>query len=86
MSLHQDRDERDLSAPIVSVSLGLPAVFLWGGLKRKDPTRRIPLVHGDVLVWGGPDRLRYHGVLPLKAGHHAALGDQRINLTFRQAG
>jgi alkylated DNA repair protein (DNA oxidative demethylase) len=84
--LHQDRDERDLSAPIVSVSLGLPAVFLWGGLKRKDPTRRIPLVHGDVLVWGGPDRLRYHGVLPLKAGHHAALGDQRINLTFRQAG
>ena len=86
MSLHQDRDERDLSAPIVSVSLGLPAVFLWGGLKRKDPTRRISLVHGDVLVWGGPDRLRYHGVLPLKAGHHAALGDQRINLTFRQAG
>lgn len=86
MSLHQDRDERDLNAPIVSVSLGLPAVFLWGGLKRKDPTRRIPLVHGDVLVWGGPDRLRYHGVLPLKAGHHAALGDQRINLTFRQAG
>jgi alkylated DNA repair protein (DNA oxidative demethylase) len=85
LSLHQDRDERDLSAPIVSVSLGLPAVFLWGGLKRKDPTRRIPLVHGDVLVWGGPDRLRYHGVLPLKAGHHAALGDQRINLTFRKA-
>jgi alkylated DNA repair protein (DNA oxidative demethylase) len=86
LSLHQDRDERDLSAPIVSVSLGLPAVFLWGGLKRKDPTRRIPLVHGDVLVWGGPDRLRYHGVLPLKAGQHALLGEQRINLTFRKAG
>ena len=86
LSLHQDRDERDLAAPIVSVSLGLPAVFLWGGLKRKDPTRRIPLVHGDVLVWGGPDRLRYHGVLPLKAGQHALLGEQRINLTFRRAG
>jgi DNA oxidative demethylase len=86
MSLHQDRDERALSAPIVSVSLGLPAVFLWGGLKRQDPTRRLPLAHGDVLVWGGPDRLRYHGVLPLKAGHPAALADQRINLTFRQAG
>lgn len=86
MSLHQDRDERDLTAPIVSVSLGLPAVFLFGGLKRKDPTCRIPLVHGDVLVWGGPDRLRYHGVLPLQAGQHALLGEQRINLTFRQAG
>ena len=86
MSLHQDRDERDLAAPIVSVSLGLPTAFRWGGLKRQDPARRIPLVHGDVLVWGGPDRLRYHGVLPLEAGHHAALGNQRINLTFRQAG
>ena len=86
LSLHQDRDERDQTAPIVSVSLGLPAVFLWGGLKRKDPTRRIPLVHGDVLVWSGPDRLRYHGVLPLKAGQHVLLGEQRINLTFRKAG
>jgi alkylated DNA repair protein (DNA oxidative demethylase) len=85
MSLHQDRDERDLEAPIVSVSLGLPAVFLFGGLKRKDPTRRIPLEYGDVLVWGGPDQLRYHGVLPLKTGHHAELGRQRLNLTFRQA-
>ncbi len=72
-----------MSAPIVSVSLGLPAVFLWGGLKRKDPTRRIPWVHGDVLAWGGPDRLRYHGVLPLKTGQHPLLGEQRINLTFR---
>ena len=86
MSLHQDRDERDLTAPIVSVSLGLPAVFLWGGLKRKDPARRLPLAHGDVLVWGGPDRLRYHGVLPLEAGQHPLLGEQRINLTFRKAG
>lgn len=86
LSLHQDRDERDLTAPIVSVSLGLPAVFLWGGLKRRDPARRLPLAHGDVLVWGGPDRLRYHGVLPLEASQHALLGEQRINLTFRQAG
>jgi alkylated DNA repair protein (DNA oxidative demethylase) len=86
LSLHQDRDEHDLSAPIVSVSLGLPAVFLWGGLKRKDPARRLPLAHGDVLAWGGPDRLRYHGVLPLKTGQHPLLGEQRINLTFRQAG
>lgn len=75
-----------MTAPIVSVSIGLPAVFLWGGLKRKDPTRHIPLVHGDGLVWGGPDWLRYHGVRPLKVGHHALLGEQRINLTFRQAG
>ena len=85
LSLHQDRDERDLTAPIVSVSLGLPAMFRWGDLKRKDPTRRLPLAQGDVLVWGGPDRLRYHGVLPLKAGQHVLLGAQRINLTFRQA-
>ena len=84
--MHQDRDERDLSAPIGSVSLGLPVMFLWGGLKRKDPTHCIALVHGDVLVWGGPDRLRYHGVLPLQAGQHALLGEQRINLTFRRAG
>jgi len=86
LSLHQDRDERDLTAPIVSVSLGLPAVFLFGGLKRKDSTCRLPLAHGDVLVWGGPDRLRYHGVLPLKAGQHPLLGEQRINLTFRKTG
>jgi alkylated DNA repair protein (DNA oxidative demethylase) len=86
MSLHQDRDERDRTAPIVSVSLGLPAVFLFGGLKRKDLTCRLPLAHGDVLVWGGPDRLRYHGILPLQAGSHPALGAQRIHLTFRQAG
>lgn len=86
MALHQDRDERDLRAPIVSVSLGLPVVFLLGGLQRADKTRRIPLVHGDVLVWGGVDRLRFHGVQPLKEGNHPLLGQQRINLTFRQAG
>ena len=85
MSLHQDRDERDRTASIVSVSLGLPAVFLWGGLKRKDPARR-PLAHGDGLVWGGPDRLRDHGVRPLKPGQHPLLGAQWIHLTFRQAG
>jgi DNA oxidative demethylase len=86
LSLHQDRNERDFSAPIVSVSLGLPAVFLFGGLRRADTPRRVPLAHGDVVVWGGPARLRYHGVLPLEAGHHPLLGGCRINLTFRRAG
>ncbi|EWS52873.1 Alpha-ketoglutarate-dependent dioxygenase AlkB [Methylibium sp. T29] len=86
LSLHQDRNERDFSAPIVSVSLGLPAVFLFGGGRRSDPTTRVPLVHGDVAVWGGPSRLRYHGVLALKDGEHAATGNCRINLTFRRAG
>jgi DNA oxidative demethylase len=70
LSLHQDRNERDFSAPIVSVSLGLPAVFLFGGLRRADAPRRVPVAHGDVVVWGGPARLRYHGVRPLEAGHH----------------
>ena len=86
LSLHQDRNERDLSAPIVSLSLGLPAVFLLGGPRRADPPRRVPLAHGDVVVWGGPARLRYHGVLPLEAGQHPLLGGCRINLTFRRAG
>jgi DNA oxidative demethylase len=86
LSLHQDKDERDFAAPIVSVSLGLPAVFLFGGLKRSDKAQRISLTHGDVVVWGGPARLHYHGVLPLKPGEHALLGGQRINLTFRKAG
>jgi alkylated DNA repair protein (DNA oxidative demethylase) len=85
LSLHQDKDERDLSAPIVSVSLGLPAVFLLGGLRRADPKCRVPLSHGDVVVWGGPARLRYHGVLPLEPGHHPLTGGHRINLTFRRA-
>lgn len=85
LSLHQDKDEADLEAPIVSVSLGLPAVFLFGGLKRSVPTQRIPLTHGDVIVWGGPARLRYHAVLPIKDGLHPGTGDCRINLTFRKA-
>jgi alkylated DNA repair protein (DNA oxidative demethylase) len=86
MSLHQDKNEQDFSQPIVSVSLGLPAIFQLGGLERANKTLKIPLDHGDVVVWGGEARLRYHGVLPLKANHHPALGDYRINLTFRKAG
>lgn len=86
LSLHQDRDERDFSAPIVSVSLGMSATFLFGGLRRSERTARVPLHHGDVVVWGGPDRLRYHGILPLKGPAHPLLGEQRINLTFRKAG
>jgi alkylated DNA repair protein (DNA oxidative demethylase) len=86
LSLHQDKDERDYAAPIVSVSLGMPAVFLFGGLARGDKPARIPLAHGDVVIWGGPDRLRYHGVLPLADRPHPLLGSRRINLTFRKAG
>jgi alkylated DNA repair protein (DNA oxidative demethylase) len=85
LSLHQDKDERDFRAPIVSVSLGVPAVFLFGGLNRADKTKRVPVKHGDVIVWGGPARLRYHGVLPLKEGWHSLLGIHRVNLTFRKA-
>jgi DNA oxidative demethylase len=85
LTLHQDKDEKDFSAPIVSVSLGLSAVFLFGGNARKDKQRRIPLQHGDVVVWGGPARLFHHGVLPLRDGHHPVLGRQRVNLTFRRA-
>jgi DNA oxidative demethylase len=86
LSLHQDRNERDFEAPIVSVSLGLPATFLFGGESRADRPRRFPLSHGDVVVWGGPARLRYHGVLPLEEGDHPLLGACRINLTLRKAG
>ena len=85
LSLHQDKNERRLDAPIVSVSLGLPVTFLFGGLRRSDPTRRVALRHGDVAVWGGPARLAFHGVMPLADGEHSVLGRQRINLTFRQA-
>lgn len=84
MSLHQDKDEKALQAPIVSVSLGLPAIFQFGGLKRSDPLQRLLLEHGDVVVWGGPSRLYFHGIAPLKAGQHQATGDFRFNLTFRQ--
>lgn len=86
MSLHQDKNERDLRQPIVSVSLGIPATFLFGGLRRKDPAERVPLLHGDVVVWGGVDRMRYHGIVPLKENEHPLLGSQRINFTFRKAG
>ena len=86
LSLHQDRDERDLSQPIVSVSLGVPAVFLWGGLQRADRAERVPLFHGDVAVWGGADRLRFHGVAPIRAATHALTGSERINFTLRRAG
>jgi alkylated DNA repair protein (DNA oxidative demethylase) len=85
LTLHQDKDERDFESPIVSVSLGLPAVFLFGGVARSERQRRLPLQHGDVVVWGGAARLRHHGVLPLKEGHHEILGAQRVNLTFRRA-
>ncbi|MEG0241507.1 DNA oxidative demethylase AlkB [Pseudomonas sp. WS 5412] len=86
MSLHQDKNERDYNAPVVSLSLGLPAVFLFGGHQRSDKTQKISLFHGDVAVWGGVDRLRFHGVLPIKEGAHPRMGPQRINLTFRTAG
>lgn len=85
LTLHQDKDELDLTQPIVSVSLGVAATFLFGGLTRAEKPLHVPLTHGDVVVWGGPARMRYHGVLPLKAGHHPSFGHQRINLTFRKA-
>ena len=84
LSLHQDKNERDFTQPIVSVSLGLPATFQFGGLKRRDPVRKFAVRHGDVAVWGGPSRLCYHGVAELKEGEHERLGRQRINLTFRR--
>jgi alkylated DNA repair protein (DNA oxidative demethylase) len=86
LSLHQDKDERDFDQPIVSVSLGLPAVFVFGGMKRSDKAIRVPVAHGDVVVWGGTARLRYHGVFALKAGEHPLLRAGRVNLTFRKAG
>jgi alkylated DNA repair protein (DNA oxidative demethylase) len=85
LSLHRDENERDLNAPIVSVSLGLPAVFLFGGNSRSDRPRRISLESGDVVVWGGPNRLAYHGVAPLADGDHPLTGRRRINLTLRKA-
>ncbi|MCA6117713.1 DNA oxidative demethylase AlkB [Bradyrhizobium sp. WSM 1738] len=85
LSLHQDKDELDFDAPIVSVSLGLPAIFLFGGPKRADKPARYRLEHGDVVIWGGPSRLFFHGVAPLADGEHPVMGRQRINLTFRKA-
>jgi alkylated DNA repair protein (DNA oxidative demethylase) len=86
LSLHQDRNERDLVEPVVSVSLGIAAMFQFGGHERSDPKQRVPLFHGDVVVWGGEDRMRYHAVLPIKPGHHPVTGATRINITFRKAG
>jgi len=85
LSMHQDKDECDLESPIVSISLGLPAIFLFGGHRRVDRPRRLALTHGDVVVWGGPARLRFHGVLPLKDGRHPLLGSCRVNLSLRKA-
>jgi alkylated DNA repair protein (DNA oxidative demethylase) len=85
MGLHRDQDELDFSQPIVSVSLGIPATFLFGGAKRGDKTTKIPLTHGDVMVWGGKSRLHYHAIMPLKPNIHGVLGVCRINLTFRKA-
>ncbi|SEP62979.1 alkylated DNA repair protein (DNA oxidative demethylase) [Pseudomonas sp. NFACC02] len=85
MSLHQDKDEQGYEWPVVSISLGIPAMFLFGGHLRSDATQRVPLFHGDVVVWGGEDRLRFHGVMPVKQAEHPQLGEQRINFTFRKA-
>lgn len=84
LGMHQDKDEKDAWSPIVSVSLGLPAVFLWGGKRRGEPVRRLRVESGDVAVWGGPARFVYHGVSPLKAGEHPLTGTVRLNLTFRK--
>ncbi|MDP3268237.1 MAG: DNA oxidative demethylase AlkB [Legionella sp.] len=84
LSLHQDKDEHRLAEPIVSISLGIPAVFLFGGLKRTDKTHRYLLEHNDVVVFGGPARLRFHGILPIKQSYHPLTGAYRINLTFRK--
>ncbi len=86
MGLHQDRDERDLDHPIVSVSLGVPAVFQFGGERRSDRPERVRLAHGDVVAWGGTARMRYHGILTVREASHPFAGNQRINLTFRKAG
>lgn len=86
LALHQDRDERDFGQPIVSISLGVPALFLWGGATRAERPARVPLFHGDVAVWGGVDRLRYHGVAPIAAAQHPLTGAERINVTLRKAG
>lgn len=85
MGLHQDKDEKDFSQPIVSVSLGIPAIFLFGGARRNDRSIKIPLQHGDVVVWGGASRRYYHGVAKINSATHPLLGGKRINLTLRKA-
>lgn len=84
LSLHQDADEKDLASPVVTISLGLTATFLFGGMQRSDRTQKIRLAHGDVVVWGGRSRLAFHGIQPLKEGYHPLLGQQRISVTFRK--
>jgi len=86
MSLHQDRNEKDYRWPVVSLSLGLPAIFMFGGNERSDKYSNVLLEHGDVMVWGGPDRMRFHGVKQIKPGEHPLCGQSRINLTWRKAG
>jgi alkylated DNA repair protein (DNA oxidative demethylase) len=85
LSLHQDRNERDFGQPVVTVSLGLPAIFLWGGQRREDRAARVKLAHGDVSVWGGPNRLNFHGIKELADGSHPLTGQARYSLTFRKA-
>lgn len=84
LSPHRDRDERDAHAPIVSVSLGVSATFLWGGLRRQDRARRIPLYSGDVVVWGGESRFVYHGIAAITDQSHPLTRNARFNLTFRK--
>jgi DNA oxidative demethylase len=86
MGLHQDKNELDFTQPILSVSLGIPAIFKFGGLSRSDKPIKIRLTHGDIVVWGGDARLNYHGIIPLQPNNHAVLGPYRYNLTFRKAG
>ena len=85
LTLHQDKDERDFAAPIVTVSLGLTATFLFGGITRKERPRKFEVHHGDLVIWGGKARLAYHGISPLKEATHEATGACRISLTFRKA-
>jgi len=85
MGLHQDRDEQDFAQPIVSVSLGLPITFNFGGGTRTSPTTKTELRHGDVVVFGGQSRLAFHGVGTLRRGQHSLTGPYRFNLTFRRA-
>lgn len=83
LHMHQDRDETRDAQPVVSVSLGLPAKFRFGGQGKGQPARLVPLEHGDVAVWGGRSRMAYHGIAPLEPGTHPLTGDVRLNLTFR---
>jgi alkylated DNA repair protein (DNA oxidative demethylase) len=85
MGAHRDFDELDLRHPIVSVSIGLPALFLWYGATRRGPALRVPLADGDVVVFGGSARAGYHGVRRLAAPEPGVAATVRYNLTFRRA-